>query len=423
MPQDDSAVPSGDTPYARAKRAMIGDRSKGITPDLPEAERLLREAIAAGERVSSAVKDLAVVMKRTGRAADAADMICEMRHLCGDEIQQTSLDNMLYDLYTRSDDWASAIAIQERHLQQNDTDVAHASQHVVSGLPLSATRDDVVAMVRRIKLQSTFVCTVVRQPSSGSASVGMECGTAQAAQRLKRDLPAAWPGPWPAEQAAGPSKPAAEPAKPAAEPAKPAAGPAEPAAGLERRRAADGGLYTREEFLSYFGRPDEWNAAPPAPPHLLLNRKQRRQHLQPPGPPPGPPPAQPPTTMAPAHLARVTGVVDSPRGVGRLAVRPAAPDGSDSGLFVQKQPRIMLSKGHKGWDTGKLHKRATVLRLLGFCAQQLGDFARAQKVYGEAARIEDDVNGDLNFAFRRAHRMYIARSSSALRVARWTHAC
>jgi hypothetical protein len=46
MPQDDSAVPKGDTAYARAKRAMIGDRSKGIEPDLNEAERLLRAAIA-----------------------------------------------------------------------------------------------------------------------------------------------------------------------------------------------------------------------------------------------------------------------------------------------------------------------------------------------------------------------------------------
>jgi hypothetical protein len=70
------------------------------------------------------------VLKRLNRAADAAEM--ELRHLCGPD-QQQSLDNVLFDLYQASRDWAGAIALQERELAQNDTEVAEASQLVVSG--------------------------------------------------------------------------------------------------------------------------------------------------------------------------------------------------------------------------------------------------------------------------------------------------
>ncbi|KNA20016.1 hypothetical protein SOVF_056270 [Spinacia oleracea] len=72
-------VPSGDGPYVRAKHA---------------------QAINAGDRVDSALKDMAVVMKQLDRTEEAIEAIMSFRGLCSRNAQE-SLDNVLIDLYKK----------------------------------------------------------------------------------------------------------------------------------------------------------------------------------------------------------------------------------------------------------------------------------------------------------------------------------
>ena len=56
------------------------------------------KAINSGDRVDSALKDMAVVMKQQDRAEEAIEAIRSFRHLCSRQAQE-SLDNLLIDLY------------------------------------------------------------------------------------------------------------------------------------------------------------------------------------------------------------------------------------------------------------------------------------------------------------------------------------
>ena len=56
------------------------------------------KAINAGDRVDSALKDMAVGMKQQDRAEEAVEAIKSFRHLCSKQAQ-VSLDNLLVDLY------------------------------------------------------------------------------------------------------------------------------------------------------------------------------------------------------------------------------------------------------------------------------------------------------------------------------------
>ena len=58
-------------------------------------------AIHAGDKVDSALKDMAVVMKQRGYLSEAIDAIKSLRHLCPRQSQE-SLDNILLDLYKAS---------------------------------------------------------------------------------------------------------------------------------------------------------------------------------------------------------------------------------------------------------------------------------------------------------------------------------
>ncbi|KAG0481680.1 hypothetical protein HPP92_012538 [Vanilla planifolia] len=58
------------------------------------------KAINAGDRVDSALKDMAVVMKQQDRAEEAIEAIKSFRHLCSKQAQE-SLDNLLLDLYKK----------------------------------------------------------------------------------------------------------------------------------------------------------------------------------------------------------------------------------------------------------------------------------------------------------------------------------
>lgn len=87
-------VPVGDSPYVRAKNVQLVDK------DPEKAIPLFWAAINAGDRVDSALKDMAIVMKQQSRAEEAIEAIKSLRHRCSDQAQE-SLDNILLDLYKR----------------------------------------------------------------------------------------------------------------------------------------------------------------------------------------------------------------------------------------------------------------------------------------------------------------------------------
>lgn len=65
----------------------------------PEAAIVLfRKAINSGDKVDSALKDMAVVMKQLDRSDEAIEAIRSFRSLCSKQSQE-SLDNVLIDLY------------------------------------------------------------------------------------------------------------------------------------------------------------------------------------------------------------------------------------------------------------------------------------------------------------------------------------
>ncbi|OAY80837.1 Protein SULFUR DEFICIENCY-INDUCED 2 [Ananas comosus] len=87
-------IPSGDGPYVRAKHLQL------VEKDLDAAIVWFWKAINAGDRVESALKDMAVVMKQQDRAEEAVEAIKSFRHLCSKQAQE-SLDNLLIDLYKK----------------------------------------------------------------------------------------------------------------------------------------------------------------------------------------------------------------------------------------------------------------------------------------------------------------------------------
>ncbi|WCJ32653.1 Tetratricopeptide repeat (TPR)-like superfamily protein [Euphorbia peplus] len=87
-------VPVGDTPYVRAKNVQL------VEKDPEKAIPLFWAAINAGDRVDSALKDMAIVMKQQNRAEEAIEAIKSLRSRCSDQAQE-SLDNILLDLYKR----------------------------------------------------------------------------------------------------------------------------------------------------------------------------------------------------------------------------------------------------------------------------------------------------------------------------------
>ncbi|GFP95948.1 protein pollenless 3 [Phtheirospermum japonicum] len=88
-------VPSGDSPYVRAKHVQLIDK------DPSKAISLFWAAINSGDRVDSALKDMAVVMKQLDRSNEAIEAIKSFRHLCPPDSQE-SLDNILLELYKQS---------------------------------------------------------------------------------------------------------------------------------------------------------------------------------------------------------------------------------------------------------------------------------------------------------------------------------
>uniref|UniRef100_A0A7N0TV46 Uncharacterized protein n=1 Tax=Kalanchoe fedtschenkoi TaxID=63787 RepID=A0A7N0TV46_KALFE len=102
-------VPVGDTPYVRAKNVQL------VEKDPEKSIPLFWAAINAGDRVDSALKDMAIVMKQQNRAEEAIEAIKSLRHRCSDQAQE-SLDNILLDLYKRCGRLEDQIALLKHKL-------------------------------------------------------------------------------------------------------------------------------------------------------------------------------------------------------------------------------------------------------------------------------------------------------------------
>ncbi|GLJ24574.1 hypothetical protein SUGI_0469540 [Cryptomeria japonica] len=87
-------VPLGDTPYVRAKHVQL------VEKDPDRAIALFWAAINSNDRVDSALKDMAIVMKQQNRPEEAIEAIKSLRNRCSDQAQE-SLDNVLLDLFKR----------------------------------------------------------------------------------------------------------------------------------------------------------------------------------------------------------------------------------------------------------------------------------------------------------------------------------
>ncbi|XP_021830568.1 protein SULFUR DEFICIENCY-INDUCED 1 isoform X2 [Prunus avium] len=103
-------VPSGDSPYVRAKHAQL------VEKDPETAIVLFWKAINAGDRVDSALKDMAVVMKQLDRTGEAIEAVKSFRGLCSKQAQD-SLDNVLIDLYKKCGKIEEQIDLLKRKLR------------------------------------------------------------------------------------------------------------------------------------------------------------------------------------------------------------------------------------------------------------------------------------------------------------------
>ncbi|KAI4342596.1 hypothetical protein MLD38_027205 [Melastoma candidum] len=83
-----------DSPYVRAKHLQL------VEKDPDAAIVFFWKAIHVGDRVDSALKDMAVVLKQQDRAEVAIDAIRSFRDRCSVQAQE-SLDNVLIDLYKK----------------------------------------------------------------------------------------------------------------------------------------------------------------------------------------------------------------------------------------------------------------------------------------------------------------------------------
>lgn len=87
-------IPIGDGPYVRAKQVQL------LEKDPDRAIALFWAAINARDRVDSALKDMAIVMKQQNRPDEAIEAIRSFRDRCSEQAQE-SLDNVLLDLYKK----------------------------------------------------------------------------------------------------------------------------------------------------------------------------------------------------------------------------------------------------------------------------------------------------------------------------------
>lgn len=103
-------VPAGDGPYVRAKHAQL------VEKDSESAIIWFWKAINVGDRVESALKDMAIVMKQLDRTEEAIEAVKSFRGLCPRQAQE-SLDNVLIDLYKKCGKVDEQIALLKHKLK------------------------------------------------------------------------------------------------------------------------------------------------------------------------------------------------------------------------------------------------------------------------------------------------------------------
>ncbi|ESQ44560.1 hypothetical protein EUTSA_v10003212mg [Eutrema salsugineum] len=118
-------VPSGDSPYVRAKHAQL------ICKDPDRAISLFWAAINAGDRVDSALKDMAVVMKQLDRADEGIEAIKSFRYLCTFE-SQDSIDNLLLELYKKSGRIQEEAELLEHKLRSFEQDERYGGRITIA---------------------------------------------------------------------------------------------------------------------------------------------------------------------------------------------------------------------------------------------------------------------------------------------------
>ncbi|CAL4912735.1 unnamed protein product [Urochloa decumbens] len=104
-------IPAGDGPYARAKHLQL------VEKDLDASIAWFWTAINTGDKLDSALKDMAVVMKQRGYLTEAIDAVRSLRHLCPRQSQE-SLDNILLDLYKASGRTREEIELLKQKLRK-----------------------------------------------------------------------------------------------------------------------------------------------------------------------------------------------------------------------------------------------------------------------------------------------------------------
>lgn len=103
-------VPAGDGPYVRAKHAQL------VEKDSESAIIWFWKAINMGDRVESALKDMAIVMKQLDRTEEAIEAVKSFRGLCPRQAQE-SLDNVLIDMYKKCGKVDEQIALLKQKLK------------------------------------------------------------------------------------------------------------------------------------------------------------------------------------------------------------------------------------------------------------------------------------------------------------------
>ncbi|XP_010441898.1 PREDICTED: protein POLLENLESS 3-LIKE 1-like [Camelina sativa] len=89
---------------------------KLVSKDLNRAISLYWAGINAGDRVDSALKDMALVMNQLDRTNEGIEAVKSYRYLCPFE-SQDSIDNLLLDLYKKSGRIQEEAELLERKLK------------------------------------------------------------------------------------------------------------------------------------------------------------------------------------------------------------------------------------------------------------------------------------------------------------------
>lgn len=95
-------IPQGDTPYALAKKAEYKDRDQAM------AEFYYKQAINEGDRIESAVKDLASLLHQRGKTAEACKLLETYKYLFMDNLEK--YQNLYNTLQKQMDEASSTLS-------------------------------------------------------------------------------------------------------------------------------------------------------------------------------------------------------------------------------------------------------------------------------------------------------------------------